>query len=207
MSTFLEMQQRIADDLDRSDLTTQIKKAINRAIKYYESVRFYFQETTGTFTTVANQNSYGTADGLPSTIKEIDYLQITISSNNKYGLKQKPYQFLTDLDFGSFKGQPSFYAWYQSKIYLYPTPNSTWTVTASFKKSYAELSADSDTNDWTTEAEDLIEARATWWIYKRVIKSKEDADEAKEDEMQALNCLIAKTEQLINSGSLTGTHF
>jgi hypothetical protein len=207
MSTFVEMQQRIADDIDRSDLTAQIKKAITRAIKFYDSRRFYFQETTASFSTIANQIAYGTADGIPSNIREIDSLQFVISSTNKYPLIKKAFQFIQRLDFGSFASDCNFWAWYQSKIYLYPIPNAVRTVNVFYRKSYTELSADADTNDWTTEAEDLIEARARWWLYLRIIKSRADADDAKTEELEALSALVAKTEALVSASTLTATRF
>ena len=53
MTTYGTMQDRIADELMRSDLTTHIQKSIQTAIKKYEREEFYFNVTTGTLSTVA----------------------------------------------------------------------------------------------------------------------------------------------------------
>ena len=161
MSTLTQMRARIADDLNRSDLNTQIDKAINRAIRhYYNSEYFWFNETVGTFVTVANQESYGTADSVPSDILSINYMRLTISTTNKPEIPKKTYQEIQMLNSGASIGQPLYYAWYQNKIWFYPIPDAVYTVTISYQKSYAVLVADSDTNDFTVEAEDLIESRA-----------------------------------------------
>lgn len=207
MSTFSDMRSRIADDLNRSDLTTQINKAINRAIEHYENNRFWFNETTGTFVTVANQQAYSTSDGLPSDIAEIDVVKITFSSTDKPELTRRSYQWLQETDISAVTGRPSDYAWYKSNLYLYQIPNSIWTVTISYQKTYSALSGDSDTNDWTTDAEDLIEARARWWLYKRVIKDMEEAESAKLEELEALRALQAKTTKLISTGKIRATQF
>jgi hypothetical protein len=204
MSTFAQMKTRIADDIKRSDLTTQIGVAINRAIEFYEKERFFFNETSGTFSTVANQESYGSADSIPSTIAEIDEVTLTQSSTNIFPLDKTSFGSIRGLNSGgtTSTGVPLDYAYYMEKFWLSPIPNGIYTVTVYFKKNYAQLSADGDTNDFTEEAEDLIEARARWWLYKRVIRNKEEAAEAKFEEIEALASLQSKTTMLISTGSV-----
>lgn len=190
MSTFAEMQSRIADDVNRSDLTTQIQKAINRSIAHYSGRDFWFTETTGTFSCVASQEAYGTADSLPSDLRDIVLAQVTVSGND-YELTRRSIGWLQKQDPSDNSGQPTDYAFFQKKMYLYPIPDSTYTITLFYKKSYSDLSATSDTNDFTTipEAEELIEYRANWWLNKRVIKDREEAQECKNSEIEALETL------------------
>lgn len=79
MSTYAQMQAKIADDLNRSDLTSQIQREINRAIRKYASMPFWFSSATANFTTANGQWNYDTADGLPSNIRIVDYLRINQS--------------------------------------------------------------------------------------------------------------------------------
>jgi hypothetical protein len=201
MSTFAQMRAVIADDLDRSDLTTQINRAINRAITHYEKERFWFNEKTGTFSTVANQSSYGSADSIPTDMAEIDYMEVTVTSTDKPEIKGgKTFSEIAYLIGGGGTGSyPEHYAFYQEKLYFYPIPDSVKTITVYYQQKYTELSADADTNDWTTYAEDLIESRACWWIYSRILKDMEQANMYKGVELDALESLRAKTEKLIKS--------
>ena len=77
------------------------------------------------------------------------------------------------------------------KIYLNPIPDTIYTVTVWYRKTYVELSANGDTNDFTTniEALNLIEAKALWWLNKYIIRDKEGAAENLEMESSALSVL------------------
>ena len=206
MSTFLQMRTKIADYLDRSDLTDQIKDAINRAIEYYEKERFWFNEKVGTFATVANTKNYGSAGGVPTDIAEIDYVEVT-QSGKEYELKPRTFDYIKQRQGYDPTGLPTDYAFYQENFYLNPVPNGIYTITISYQQKYTALSADADTNDFTTDAEDLIEARSRWWLYKNVIKDREEADLAKQDELDALNSLREKTRKLIATGYVKPTCF
>jgi hypothetical protein len=208
MSTFLQMRNRIANYINRSDLTTEINDAITRAIEFYEKERFYFQETTGTFSTIADQESYGTADSIPTDIKEIDQVIITLSSTNKQPLIRRTYDYIKNVNIGQSTGDPIDYAWYASKFWFYPIPDSVKTITLSYKKSYTALSADADTNDWTTKAEDLIENHALFTVYSQVLKDKEEANDAMSRVTNLyLPALRTKSNQLQSSGMVSATSF
>lgn len=206
MSTLSQMRSRIADDLDRSDLSTQIDKAINRAIKYYESYNFWFKETVGTFTTTPSKKSYSASDGIPSDIAQIHYMEVKIDDRDRR-INPRTYAYIEDVDPSLYEGYPSSYAWYQEEILLYPVPDETYTVTVSYVKTYSELSTDTDSNDFTTDAEDLIESRATWWVNSRVIKDYEAASVAKAEESEALAALRTKTEKLVMSKRIRPVEF
>ncbi len=80
MSTFAQMQAKIEDDLNRTDLNSQIQREINRAIRKYASMPMWFSSTTANFTTARGQWSYDTADGLPPNIRIVDYLRVNQST-------------------------------------------------------------------------------------------------------------------------------
>jgi len=206
MSTFLQMRTKIADYLDRSDLSSQINDAINRAIEYYEKERFWFNEKTGTFATVANTKNYSSAGGVPTDIAEIDYVEVT-QSGKEYEVEPRTYNYIKRPQGYDVTGLPKYYAFYQENFYLDPIPNAIYTITISYQQKYTALSADGDSNDFTTDAEDLIEARALWWLYGRIIKDKELADSAKQDELNALSSLREKTRKLIATGYVRPTSF
>jgi hypothetical protein len=206
MATLSDMRSRIADDLDRSDLSTQIDKAINRAIEHYERQRFWFNEKIATFNTVANQKNYGSADGIPTDLAEIDYVEVTVSGK-EYKLTPRTYPYIRELIGYDMTGQPYDYCYYQENFYFYLIPNAVYTITVSYQQKYTALSADADTNDFTTDAEDLIEARARKWLYARVIKDQEQAQIADLEEREALAALREKTDKLIGTGFVRPTCF
>lgn len=188
-STFLQMQQRIADDLDRTDLTTQIKLAINRAIKHYQTEPFWFKETSSSFPAVSAQEEYVYGTGsVPTDIEMIDIMERQYNGTKITMLQITPSELEAKQSLDA-TGIPDEFAQYQNRIKLYPIPNQTGiTILIKYTKNYTELSADADTNDWLTYAEDLIESHARWWINRRILH---DQNAAAEDEIQIVNALDA----------------
>lgn len=203
------MRSRIADDLNRTDLNSQIDEAINRAIDYYEVRRTWFNETTGTVSTVASQQAYGTSDGVPSDILEIDKITFAQSSSAVYTLYPRTIQQILDINVTAttYTGVSNDYAWYQGKLYLYPTPDGAYTVTFYYQKSYSDLTADGDSNDWSDNAEDLIESRAQWWIYSRLLNNPSMASIHKQNEIEAWDKISRRTESMLSTGKLRPTSF
>jgi len=206
MSTFLEMQQRIADDLNRTDLTAQIKKAINRAIRFYQKEPFWFKETSATFNTVAAQKTYTTTDTSITDIDRIHFMRAVINSAI-YKITEKPLSFIENRNPNFAQGIIRYYAWWANTIYFYLVPNQIWTVTIYYTKKYTDLSADSDTNDWTTYAEDLIESRARAWLYSRILKDQANAVMAQAEEEQNLQALRDISEGYVAEARIPATIF
>lgn len=204
MSALSVVRARIADDLNRSDLNTQIDKAINRAIEFYEKQRFWFNENTWTFVTVAGTESYTFSTASTTDLLEIDQVTLTRTSTDIYPLDQITFQKLRQINTTgtTTRGAPSKFALYKSTWYLYPVPDAVYTVTIYGQKSYAAMTADADTNDFTTDAEDLIEARARWWLYANILKDVTQATVAKASEIEALQSLQAKTANIQSTGAI-----
>lgn len=204
MSTLSDLRSRIADDLNRSDLNTQIDKAINRAITHYRKRKFWFNETTGTFLTVAGQQSY-TTSVIPSDILHIHRLEYS-DGNTSYEVIRASIDYIRNLTSTSGASLPTWYAWYGGKIYFALIPSAVGTVTIYYDKSYSDLTS-SDSNDFTVYAEDLIEARARWWIYNRIIRDADEAVLAKQEELDALQGLDIQTSGKIATGYVAPTQF
>lgn len=196
------MTNNIADDLDRNDLQSQIQKAINRAILYYRSERFWFNETITSLTLVANQESYGVNDGWPSNMLKLDTANLIRNPTDKYLLIPKDYAWLVMVNPNTSVGPPDCYAIYEEQIFMYPIPDRSYSVTLSYLKSYDALVDAEDENDFTSNAEDLIEARAEWWLYSRVIRDNDAAQQCKADELDALYALRRMSKNYIGSGEL-----
>lgn len=205
MATINELGNRIADDLNRTDLTTQIWAAINRAIAHYQAERTWFNETFTTITTVSGQDAYTTADGMPTDLLRLDNVQYTDASGNTYMLDRRDWGELRERQTRptSLTGLPSRWAWRNQSLYLYPTPNAAYTVTLWYVKSYAALTT-GQSNDWTEslEAQSLIESRATWWVAHRLLKDYERAAASKAEEMEALQRLQIRAGELISDGQI-----
>lgn len=170
--TYADIQARIADELNRSDLTSQIQKAIISAIKHYDQDRTWFNETTGTIATVAAQNYVA----VPTGYIQDDKLQITVGST-LYTLTKITYDEWATKSTTSTSGQPTEYAYYQDRFYLYPTPGAIYSLTLSYTKILTELSSGSDTNGWV-DTEEMIRSRAMADVKMNVLHDNDARGEA-----------------------------
>ena len=201
MATYIETQQRIADEISRDDLTTNIRQEILSAIEYYKQRRFWWNETTGTTTTVASTNYVS----LPSDFVDLDILQITVGSNTTL-LKQETYEAIVDWDINGQTGQPTSFALYQDRVRLYPTPNDAYTLTFHYVKALTALSADSDTNAWLTDGEELIRLHAKKMLYANKIRNAKAAQDMAALEELVLLRLESRNQRRVATGRLKASY-
>ena len=205
MATLGELIDRIEDDLNRTDLTTQVQTAIYRAIKFYEKERFWFNENVWSFSASSATEQVAFSAASTTDLKEIDVVTVTRNSNDVYPLDVKTYQNLREISTSGSSpttGPPSDYALFKSTWFFYPVPDQNYVVHVYGQKSYASITSTASGNDFTNEAEDLIEARARWWLYARVLKDVTNATIAKAEETEAFMSLKEKTIKLLSTGRI-----
>jgi hypothetical protein len=208
MSTLGNVQDRLADDLNRTDLSTQIITAINRAISHYTKEPFWFTETSSTFTTSDSAAYYTNSSpaAFPTDIARIQYAEITVNGND-YELEPWTIEEVQSANVTGTKNQPIAYAWWQNRVYTYPLANGAYPVTVYHTKSYPALTSTASSNDFTTYAEDLIEARARWWLNLRVIKDFDSATADKQEELDALSAMREKNAGYSEQNEVVPTDF
>lgn len=167
MSNYGTMTTRILNELDRDDITAEVQTAIQTAIKYYASHRFFFNEERWLASTTASQEYYP----LPNNFKEIDTIRLTASDNN-YLLHRRHWDEMEELavDASTYEGYPTDYTIFRNELRLYPVPNASYKMQLSGQKDLAGLSADSTTNDWMTTAEELIRSRAAADVLENILQ-------------------------------------
>lgn len=189
----------------------QIKKAIITAVKFYERKRFYFCESSFTFATVAGQELYTTADAAAiATSPNIERLN-GLFFGTRIPLTKRTWEYIDDIStLPVSRSMPEDWAYRELSIRLYPIPDQAYTITAYNVPRLTELSADTDSNAWTNDAEALIRARAKWDLVKNVIRGPEMAEELamlKAEEEQEFVALIRETSSREATGFSTPTQF
>ena len=192
--TYVALKTRIADEIADSTLTSQIILAIESAIKFYERKEFWFNSKTGTFSTVAAQEYYGSAANtdIPSLIKINSPIKVT-ASGYKYDVYPVPFGDIDALQDGTKDGRPELAAYFNEQIRLYPIPDAVYTVTMAYQYRLTELSADADENAWTDDAEELIRQRAKMILAADVLRDVDMYNAAKEFERDAYQALREET--------------
>lgn len=211
MASFGDMKTRIADELDRSDLTSQIAKAIQSAIAHYERRHFYFNESSFTFSTVAGQETYTSAAAAAiGTAAEIQRLNGSFYST-RTPLFKRAWEDLDDVSGQTTSyAQPEDWAYRAYAIRLYPIPDRSYVITGYHVARYSALSADGDSNVWTNEAEELIRTRAKIDLMANVIRGPEMAEEImflRAQERDALTALTMEATSRQATGFIKPTVF
>ncbi len=207
MTTFAIMRDRIEDEIARTNLTTQVGRAINTAIKKYERRPFYFnQESTLVLQTVGGQEYYGAADlaDIPDLFRIIS-MRVLISDVYQR-VDERPFY---EVDLANtptgYTGPPRYFTYFERQLRFSPIPDSTYTVNiaAYIRLTPSPLADDGDTNAWVTDAEELIRNAAKRDLYANVIKNHKQAGISKLEETDVFNDLRRETARKISTGTLT----
>ncbi len=183
MSTLTVMKARIADELARSDLTSQIGYAITDAIAAYQDEEFDFSEQRFSFPTVVDREFYTSADHVNIPLMEkIEFVKLYISDTPTELEAMTPSRIEAAQANGIFTGDPSGYCFMPEStvrsLRLYPIPAAVRTVRIFAKVRPAAPATDGEANNYgMTEGERLIRCRAKFEVFKHVIRNAAKADE------------------------------
>ncbi len=203
MTTYIDMINRIQDDLTNSAVTVaQIKNAIQSSISDWENTPFFFNQKTATFNTVNAQEYYSTADlaDIPNIVSFYS-MELTISG---YKRPVQPVDFavIDDQQNGTILGSPFWYAYFTQQIRMYPIPDTAYTVTLSYLTKFAALVADSDTNAWMTSAEEMIRQAAKRRIALDILYDDTMAARCSAMEDEAFDTLAEESRQKLPNKTL-----
>lgn len=126
-TTCNDMASRIADELSRSDLTSQIQLEINSSILWYASKQMWGSEASWNFPTVAGQRLYSVAVNFRS----ISSVMASYNSGNyQFLVEPRTFEFIQSIDFGlsNFSAYPQYYAYQGNQIRFYPPTFTAGTI-------------------------------------------------------------------------------
>jgi len=162
MATFGELKSRIAAKLDESYLTSQIEQTINSVIDFYEDEHFWFNTARPTITLTSGDPIVP----LPTDfLYEVDDGGLTINfSKTRFPIKKvSPLQF--DSVNAEGTGIPYIYVVRAGTMEVYFIPDRDYDLEFFYVKSYPDLTLDGESNDWTINADRLIEAKSLSEIF------------------------------------------
>lgn len=204
------MKSRVADELARTDLTSQIANCISDAIKFYQSEQFKFNKSRGiTFPTVAAQEFYGTADNAAiPLIFRIDTVILYVGTNPQW-LDWRTNDDMESLNFnGQTTGDPFAYAYFNKQIRLGPIPTAVRTVRVTGHISYAAPASDVEaSNPWMIEAEKLIRCRAKYELALNYLKDASLAEMMAPQILEAYDNLKGIANRVGGSGFVAPMQF
>lgn len=200
MTTWADLQSRVQDELDRSDLNSQVDRELRRAVTHYERQRWWFNEQQATASTSSSQAAYG----LPADLLVLDDLEITVSNRRQRMVEIQWDRYLDDYRYNNVVGTPSDWAYYADQLWLGPVPNQVYTLNLNYTRTLYPASFTSGTdNAWTNFAEDLITARALKTLGARTLQLPQSQLVAwQELERQAYRSLVEMNDQRLMTGKV-----
>jgi hypothetical protein len=202
------IEAHIADDIQRTDLTSEIADCVQAAIKHYQMRRWYFNEQRASvFNTVAGQEFYTSVDfaDIPNYLKR-DTVMITTGGTSRFELKERTWEWIDNVAVNTLsQGQPTDYGYYNQQMRFYPIPDQAYPIRVSGILRLATLVNPADTNAWvnTADAEPLIRAHAKWDLANNVIFDDDLASRCEKMTNICLNRLNAETRRRLGTGRVT----
>lgn len=200
--TFGALQDRIADELVRPDLASQIALAIQDAVKEAAKTRFWFNEVRGlTFNLVAGQAFYdsATSANIPL-ISRIDALWIVVNGQRR-NLEITNGLNIEDWNEGqaTLIGEPNWYARQANGLVFWMPPDAAYPVYIDGTTRFAPLVNASDTNPYLDEGETYIRALAKATVLEDVVRDFDEADRQWTKAEREKQLLVAETASRIST--------
>ena len=212
MTTLAIMKTRIAKELRRTGaagINDDIEEAIYTAIEEYQSHRLTFNESRNvTFLTVADQDLYDESDEADlATIIEADFITMTVDDNT-WKLCPGDAEEI-ELQTNASSGMPSEFVWYGGQLRLWPAPATAgWTVRVTGHVVVAAPATETDENNpWMVKAEKLIRCRAKRELALHRLRDPDLAALMGNEEMDALNKLERRHNQLVGTGRIRSMEY
>lgn len=208
MATYLATKQRVASELNGTLAATDtaIASAILTAIAKYEPETFRFNDASTTVATVAGTSSYNMYTGATAiTWSRLDPPTVQ-NSTTIWTLAPVDYDWMVQQDDSvtPYRGRPDCYAVFNNQIRLYPTPDAIYTLTLRGTRRLTALSADGDTNGWTTDGEALIRNAALAELCQNYTQEYDRAQIYLAKAYDEFNKLRVENERIRNNGPVRG---
>lgn len=173
MTTLGTMRTRIASELRRSNISSQIDSAIATAIDAYKGERLWFAEKYHIdIDLVSGQEFYTSNDSVwLGRVSRLDYAHLILNGQT-YNLTRQSDAWLDIASLaGSNGGQPYTFGWYANTLRVFPVPNTTGMqirLGGQFEMPAPATDYEAS-NPWMIEAETLIRSRAKYELYQHVL--------------------------------------
>lgn len=208
MATFGTMKtwvsKRLQDPNNTAVSSSDVGDLINVALNYWKNNRFWFNEITDTTTLTQGDASIP----LPSNwlVPSIDDAFVVEYSGIRYPLKKVSESQYNAMYLSNGIGQPWWYSKQANSQYqVYPIPDRDYTLRRFYLKDYDDLSSDSDTNDFTTYATNLLQYTAAAYGSRDFRQDSNMYSAFWDQAKQEYNSLMVITRKDNATGSLTIT--
>lgn len=204
--TLLDLVEEIANDIERADLSRQIRIAVDRAIRHYQPERFSFNERSLTFLTAPGIDIYAGGDlGEIAGLYAVDTL-VMIQDDQPYPLRRVAEADIECRQQANDQAQPCCWSFFDNSIRLDPVPDAAYSLRLSGHVKIAAPAADDDTSPWVDEAGTLIAAWAKRHLAMNALKDRALAEIQEMAVREAFNELRGRANRAVSAGVIRAYH-
>lgn len=199
--TLADLYAEIADDIERADLGPQIVTAVDRAIRFFQADRFFFNEGYVTFQTIAGSDVYAAGDaGAIPDLMAIDSV-VVLDGSSPTILQRVDEAWIEAADQPTSQSQPCAYSYFERSLRLWPMPSDAWTVRL---MAHVRLPAPGldEANAWTDEASSLIAAWAKRHLARNSLRNPVMARDQSEIIAEELSALQGRSNVIASTGQV-----
>lgn len=212
MATKADLAAKIADDLARSDLSTQITDAINYSIKRYERERFWFNDQDNITATLTISAAQLALSDIPVKLFQIDRVRLELSSSTYLDLYPRDRNWIAARQDIQLTSMPVEYCVYDEALQFDSIADQSYRLVLDGVVSIADTATSNSYSNgsaatWFNEARDMIRADAKRDLYTHVIKDFEFAARMNETAQYEFNQLKGRTNRIRKSGQIRPTRF
>lgn len=211
MATRSDIEAQIADDLARSDLTTQISNAVNAAIRAYRFERLGFNEAYRVTASLSVSTAFIALTDISPRFRKIDRIRLLRNSNDYIDLYHRDYDWLMSRQDAYALSMPMEFAVYNNSIHFDSFSDTTYTLAIDGIKELGSAASASysaaDASAWFNDARELIRHRAKREVYAHVLKDMELAAASAAAEKEAYDMLKSELGEVATTGSIRPTEF
>lgn len=202
--TRADLETKIADDLARDDLTTQITEAVDTAIRAHENDRYWFNEKYAVTATLSTSTASMELTTFAYTFLEFDRVRLVRTASTYWDLIKRDYSWVMDRQDVLVTTQPLEYTVYNDSLHFDAYADQNYPIIVDGIISLANLASASfsqgDTAAWFNAARDMIRASAKKEIWLHVLDEPDKAGAMASIEMSQHDKLLAKTNQKTSTG-------
>lgn len=188
MATFgsikTDVSEMLLDPSNTAVSESVVANAINQAIAYWKFRRFWFNTVNDSATLTAESPVIPLPSDFLVELPMNDGFVIEYSSMRYPLIKKNPRDY-DEIYLSNGFGLPRIYTQKSGVYYCYFIPDQNYTIRRWYLKDYSSLSSDSDTNDFTDYASQLI----TYWALSKLY-----AERRQDDKMEAYYSARAQDE-------------
>ncbi len=210
MTTRADIEAQIADDLARSDLSSQISDAVNTAIRSYRFERLGFNEAYRVTATLSVSTDSLAFTDVSVRFRKIDRMRLIRTSGDYLDLYRRDYDWIMSRQDVRIATLPLEYAVYNNTFHFDSLADQTYTLLLDGIKELGNASLSysaADASAWFNEGRELIRHRAKREVYAHVLKDLELAAAAKGAETDALDTLKSEAGEQNSTGFIRPTEF